>query len=95
MKAKLLILLIFFLVLIKNAEAQNFKPSGPNKSVKFHEKLQQDTSYLKWKKQQPKKRKNNVKSALKQKKYTLKNIKRNNRLIKYENRGRKRIIRTH
>lgn len=95
MKRFFFLLLLLGVLTVTESQAQNFTHRVPSPSMKAHRDVQYYNSYPEWKRKQPRVRKRAAKAAVKQHRRVIRALRKVERILRFEDRSRSRIIRTH
>lgn len=95
MKLKILMFLFILVMAYQGVQAQNFPYRVPSPPMRAHISIQNYSSFPEWKKRQPRVRKKAARAAVKQRKRILKANKKIKRLLKFEDKLKTKIIKTH
>jgi len=78
----------------QGTQAQNFTHRVPSQSLRAHRDVQYYNSFPEWERKQPRVRKRAAKAAVKQHRRVVRAIRKVERILRFEDRSRTRIIRT-
>lgn len=95
MKRLLFLILTLGVLAVAESQAQNFTHKVPSPAMKAHRDVQDYSSYPRWKKSQPRIRRKAAKAALQQRKRIYRAARKVRRILRFEDRSRTKIIRTH
>lgn len=95
MKRLLFLILTLGVLAVVESQAQNFTHSVPSRSVLAHRNVQHHNSYPEWRRRQPRIRRQAARAVVKQHKRVVRALKKVERILRFEDRSRSRINRTH